>query len=277
MSGCFKLVQNYGLSIILFTLITKILLFPVNILTQKNSIKMVNLMPEQNALKIKYIDDKDKYTDEQLALYKRHKYNPMLGVVPLLIQIPLVLGLVGVIYRPLSYVLNIDSGIIDQLNDWLVNTLGIPEAGNLFQIEIMNQIRNGVIPADDVFASTISAINGLDMNFLGLNLSQMPSFDNPVLLIIPLLSGLSAWFLCVVQNKVNVLQMTQGNANKWATTIFMIAFSTYFAFLVPAGVGLYWIFGNLFAIPSLLLSMSSCLPKSMWTLSISRRCRSSAR
>ena len=54
---CFWLTRNYGVSIILFTLLTKVLLFPVSLWTQKNSINMVRLMPEENALKIKYIDD----------------------------------------------------------------------------------------------------------------------------------------------------------------------------------------------------------------------------
>ena len=262
MSLCYKLVQNYGLSIILFTLITKIILFPINILTQKNSIKMVNLMPEQNALKMKYIDDKDKYTDEQLALYKRHKYNPVLGIVPLLIQIPLVLGLVGVIYRPLAYVLNIDSGIIAQLNDWLVNVVGIADAKDMYQLEIMSHIRDGIIPDGAVFAEAIASINELDTVFLGINLSLTPSFSgNYELLLIPLLSGLSAWFLCDMQNRFNVLQIAQGNLNKYGTTIFMILFSTYFAFLVPAGVGLYWIFGNLFAVPSMLVLNAVIPPK----------------
>ena len=71
----YNLIQNYGLSIIIFTLFTKIILFPLSLLTQKNSINMVRLMPEENALKIKYIDDKDKLADERLALYKKYKYN----------------------------------------------------------------------------------------------------------------------------------------------------------------------------------------------------------
>ena len=73
MKLCYFICRNYGLSIILFTLITKVILLPLAIIVQINSIKMVKLMPEQNALKIKYVDDKDKYTDAQLALYKKHK------------------------------------------------------------------------------------------------------------------------------------------------------------------------------------------------------------
>ena len=122
MRGCFALTKSYGWSIIIFTFLTKIILFPLSLLTQKNSIKMVQMMPEENALKIKYIDDKDKLADERLALYKKYKYNPMLSTVPLLLQIPLVLGLVYVIYRPLSYVLGIDAGIVDNLREWLAKS-----------------------------------------------------------------------------------------------------------------------------------------------------------
>ena len=70
-----------------------------------------------------------------------------------------------------------------------------------------------------------------------------------MLLLIPVLAGISALIMCIEQNRVNVLQLEQGFFGRWGMTIFMIAFSTYFAFLVPGGVGLYWIFGNLFAIP----------------------------
>ena len=92
------------------------------------------------------------------------------------------------------------------------------------------------------------------MNFAGLNLGSTPSLSEVnILLIIPALSGLSAWIMCEVQNRINVLQLTAGKLNKYGTTIFMVIFSVYFSFLVPAGVGLYWIFGNIFAIPSMIL------------------------
>ena len=222
---------------------------------------MVRLMPEENALKIKYIDDKDKLADERLALYKRHKYHPILGSVPLLIQIPLVLGLVYVIYRPLSYVLQIDGGIIDSMRDWFVHAPGsFNNEDSNYQVEIIRKIKSGIFPEGKDLGGVFSEIKALDMHFLGIDLSRTPSVRKDyILLIIPLLSGLSAWLLCIVQNKINILQMAQGNANKILTTLFMVAFSTYFAFLVPAGVGLYWIFGNIFAIPSMVLT-NICMP-----------------
>lgn len=251
---CFWLTRNYGVSIILFTLLTKVLLFPVSLWTQKNSINMVRLMPEENALKIKYIDDKDKLADERLALYKRYHYRPLAGMLPLLIQIPLVLGLVFVIYHPLSFVLNLPSDILSGLRDWFTALPGIGEVTeNSYQPGIISQIKAGVLPQGGQFADSVSRIAGLDTRFLGIDLSAMPSLKNPVVLLIPLFSGLSAWLMCWVQNRINILQAAQGKLNKILTTAFMIAFSTYFAFLVPAGVGLYWIFGNLFAIPVMYL------------------------
>lgn len=261
MYGCYYLIKNYGLSIIVFTFITKLILFPISLLTQKNSIKMVQMQPQLNALKIKYIDDKDKYTDEQVALYKKYKYNPFMDTIPLLIQIPIILGLVGVVYRPLSYVMNIDRGVIEQLKDWLVNTLGI-EADNMFQLSIFQQIREGAAVPSIIPEAVVDTIRNFDMNFCGFNLGLTPSFSgNYELLLIPLLAGLSAWLLCFAQNKINVLQIAQNNAMKIATSVIMIAFSVYFCFLVPAGVGLYWIFGNLFAIPSMALCNVVIPPK----------------
>ena len=261
MSIIYNVVRNYGLSIIIFTLFTKVLLFPLSLLTQKNSINMVRMMPEENKLKIKYIDDKDKLADERLKLYKKYKYHPILGTVPLLIQIPLVLGLVYVIYRPLSFVLQIDSSVIDALEELMVNAFpDFNTADNTYQVEIIRKVKEGWELSNGEYGQAIKDIKELDMHFLGIDLSETPSlkhFDR--LLLIPLFSGISAWLLCWVQNKINILQMAQGNVNKVLTTLFMVAFSTYFAVLVPTGVGLYWIFGNLFAIPMMMIT-NLCMP-----------------
>lgn len=249
---CYRFTGNYGLAIIIFTLLTKVLLFPISILTQKNSIQMVKLMPENNALKIKYVDDKDRLADEQLALYKRYHYNPFLSIVPLLVQIPLVLGLVYVVYHPLSYVLRMDATTIQSLKEWVEGIFPGVLSENTYQNQIIFQIKEGLVPK--TLTESVESIRLFRISFLGMDLSHVPSFKNEFrLLCIPLLSGLSAWLMCYVQNKINVLQITQSKLAKYLTTAFMVAFSTYFAFLVPVGVGLYWIFGNLFSIPSMFL------------------------
>jgi len=258
---CFQVTHSYGLSIILFTLATKVILFPVSMLTQHNSIKMIRMMPEINALKIKYVDDKDKLSEEQLALYKKHHYNPFVSLIPLFLQIPLVLGLIYVVYHPLNYVLQIDSGIIGQLHTWLNAMTGSVWEENSYQLEIISRIHQALVPDTQNLSAAVSQIRDLNMTFMGIDLSLKPSLHFDRLLLIPIFAGLSAWLMCTVENRINVLQMTQSTLSKTAMTVFMISFSTYFAFLVPAGVGIYWISSNLFAIPSMILLNAVMPPK----------------
>lgn len=97
MNICYSLCRNYGAAIILFTFVSKIVLLPVSIWVQKNSIKMVKMQPEINFLKAKYFGDKDTIAEEQNKIFKREKYNPMASIVPLVIQIILLMGLIAVI------------------------------------------------------------------------------------------------------------------------------------------------------------------------------------
>ena len=97
MNFCYNLLHDYGMAIILFTLISKIVLLPVSIWVQKNSIKMVKMQPNINRILIKHYGDKDEIAEEQSKLYKKEKYNPLASLIPLAIQIILLLGVVAVI------------------------------------------------------------------------------------------------------------------------------------------------------------------------------------
>ena len=97
MNGCYALCRNYGWAIVLFTLISKIVLLPVSVWVQKNSIKMVKMQPEINFMKAKFFGDKDAVAEEQAKIFKREKYSPMVSVIPLVIQIALLMGVIEVI------------------------------------------------------------------------------------------------------------------------------------------------------------------------------------
>ena len=96
---CYKLTANYGLSIILFTLITKIILLPISVMVQRNSIKMVKMYPEMNHIKAKYFGNKDMASEEEYQLYKREKYHPMLDLIPVILQLIILMGVVDGIHR----------------------------------------------------------------------------------------------------------------------------------------------------------------------------------
>lgn len=97
MAKCYAMCHNYGYAIILFTFLSKIVLLPLSVWVQKNSIKMVKMQPEMNFIKAKYFGDKDTIAEEQSKIFKREKYNPFISVVPLAVQIVLLLGLVHAI------------------------------------------------------------------------------------------------------------------------------------------------------------------------------------
>lgn len=266
MYGCYWLLHNYGAAIIVFTLLTKVVMFPISLLVQKNSIKMVKMKPQLDMLRYQYVDDNDAFLDAQSALYKQEHYNPMAGVIPLLLQLPIILGLLDVVYKPLKHILRLTPELQRALVERAARLMSVTveELGSTAQLTVVERVR--AVP--DSFAGVpgaaevIGRIQDLRMTFFGVNLADTPSIHTlDALFLIPVLAGLSALLMCWVQNKVNVLQIEQNKLSQWGMTLFMIAFSTFFAFIVPAGVGLYWTFGNLFSIGVMFLCNAVYSPR----------------
>lgn len=266
MYGCYWLLRNYGIAILAFTLLTKVVMFPISLLVQKNSIKMVKMKPQLDMLRYQYVDDSDAFIDAQSALYKQEHYNPMAGVIPLLLQLPIILGLLDVVYKPLKHILHLTPELQRAFVSQTARLMSVTveELGSTAQLSVVERVR--AMP--DAFASipgsaeAVAQIQGLRMTFFGINLAETPSVHTlDALFLIPVLAGLSALLMCWVQNKVNVLQIEQNKLSQWGMTAFMIAFSTFFAFIVPAGVGLYWTFGNLFSIGVMFLCNAVYSPK----------------
>ena len=95
---CYALTGNWWAAIALFTIITKVILFPMSAWVQWNSIKMVQVMPELNRLKVKYFGDRETIGEKQNELNKKQGYHPLLSLIPLAIQIVILFGLVDVVH-----------------------------------------------------------------------------------------------------------------------------------------------------------------------------------
>ena len=265
---CFELVKNYGIAILLFTLLTKALMFPLNIWVQKNSIKMVKIQPRLNDIAASCVGNRDSIAEKQLALYKQENYKPLAGVIPMLIQIPIILGLIAVMYNPLQHLLHLDANLIDAFVQKASEITGIAQLGSGAHLKIIELINNPAyanafaglsVPGA---ADAVASIQALDLNFLGLNLASTPDIGMwNLLLAVPVLSGGSAFLLSAVQNKVNVLQREAGWLGRWGMAIFLTLFSLYFAFIVPAGVGVYWICSNLMSLLLMLMVNAMYPPK----------------
>lgn len=264
MKWCFNLISNYGLAIILFTLITKIILLPLSVWVQKSSIKMVRMQPEINRIKAKFFGDKDTIADEQSKLYKKYKYNPLSSLIPLVMQIILLMGVVGVIYNPMNHLFNMPEDFIQETNKITIEQFSPdlnPEdsALQLYSIEnIKDPARRPVYEAmlqekfpDIDVSAHLNTIENFNLKFLGINLSHNPSIVMGITIVVPIVAGLSSYLLCIAQNKSNVLQAEQKKSSKWGMLAFSVGLSLFLGFFVPAGTALYWVASNLFAIVQL--------------------------
>lgn len=121
----YNLVQNYGVAVILFTVLVKTIILPLNI-KQTNSMKeMQAIQPELANLQKKYKNNPEKLNAETMKLYKLYKVNPMAGCLPLLIQMPIILGLFGALKEPGKWVFT--NGDLSALS---AKFLWIPNLGN---------------------------------------------------------------------------------------------------------------------------------------------------
>lgn len=253
MKFCYDLCKNYGIAIILFTLISKIVLLPISIWVQKNSIKMVKMQPDINKIKINYFGDKDKIADEEAILYKKEKYNAFASLIPLLVQILLLMGLVEVINHPLTYILNTDKEVTKEMvQTVLENNSNLSQESSSLEIEVVKEIKNdkNIETYEQINESeqAIENIKELKMSFLGFDLSWVASVELGMALWVPIIAGFSALLLCIAQNKINVLQAEQSKLNQYGMSLLSVGLSLYLGAFVAAGVALYWISSNLFAI-----------------------------
>ncbi len=123
----YDMVGNYGVAIILFTIITKVLLLPINIKQTQSTKKMNEINPKMKAIQAKYKNDKEKLNEKLMELYKEEKYNPASGCLPLFIQLPIIIALFRVLQGPTKYVFTLEQfDAISKSFLWLPD-LGLPD------------------------------------------------------------------------------------------------------------------------------------------------------
>ncbi|MDR2487044.1 MAG: YidC/Oxa1 family membrane protein insertase [Clostridiales Family XIII bacterium] len=104
LSGIYSVVSNYGITLLIFTLIVRLCLFPLYLGQIKGQIAMGRLQPRMKELQKKYANDRGELGVQMQKLYKEEGYNPAKGCLPMLIQMPILLGLFYLLRTPLTYV-----------------------------------------------------------------------------------------------------------------------------------------------------------------------------
>lgn len=257
----YGIVNNYGIAIIIFSIILKLLMLPMSIKQQKTMKKSAKIQKESKEIQDKYKNDPTRMNQEIMDLYKRENMNPFSGCLSSLLQIIIVISMFYLVSRPLTYMKHVEPELINQYAQ------EVREEGNANYEEIAI-IRTKAAEDERV---------DINMNFLGLNLSAIPSqnYSDWKVFIIPVLYVATSFLSTKITaslNKVNkpenkketkelvktnddVDMMEEMNKNM---TIMMPLMTVSIALIAPLGLALYWLINNIFMLGERLIINKVC-------------------
>lgn len=261
----YNLINNYGLAIILFTIIIKIILLPISIKQQKTMKKSAKIQEQMKSIQFKYKNDPEKMNQEIMSLYKTENMSPFSGCLSSIIQIILLLSIFYLVRSPLTFMRKVPT---DVLNNYIT------------QMQEEGKTISNVYPEIDIIREKGPENENvkINMEFLGLDLSQIPqqSIGDYRVYIIPGLYIISSFISIRLttamqqknkKKKENVIDITEKGKNKkeeadeidvamqtnkmmsWMMPIMSISI----AFIAPLGLALYWLINNILMIAERLI------------------------
>ena len=266
---CNWLVGNqYLLALLIFAVIIEIVLLPFGIKQQKNSIKQARLRPKEMAIRKKYNGRNDKPTQQKMTmeiqeLYQKEGFNPMGGCLPLLIQFPIIIALYNIVMSPLQYICGLTPETIEEVIK-VIQTF--PEYADATfaasrNIDLLNPIKDilarspeSLMAIEGFSANIASAADLPNLVMFGgaIDLGAVPSFKNfNWLLLIPVLTFLVYFASMKINRKLMYQPMQNDQATGCSNNIMdvmMPLFSVYICFIVPAAIGVYWIFKSIIGV-----------------------------
>lgn len=243
----YNIFNNYGLAIIIFSVLVKLLLLPLTIKQQKTMDKQGKLQEEMKSLQFKYKNNPEQLNKEMMEMYKRENLSPFSGCLSSIAQLILILAVFYMVRSPLTYMRKVDPQVI---NDY---TAKLEQKTNYPEVQIVKEFGS-----DDEKVS-------LNMNFLGLDLSTVPnsnykdfkSFIIPFLYVVS--SIVSMKMTLNMQKKDKVSENADGeekeespedmmqSTNKTMSYMMpVMAFSI--SLVAPLGLALYWLMSNILMI-----------------------------
>lgn len=293
-----RLTGSYTIALFIFAFVVELLLLPIAIKQQKTSIQQARLRPKEMAIRKKYAGRNDQVTQQKVAqeiqeMYQKENYSPFAGCLPLLFQMPVILALYQVVMNPLHYVMGVGTGTITALQKFITTAtdatvpgLGIEMAKSNSTIGVIDIIRDnwaeissrisifvdsdtyGVTGAEALAQLSNAYERGLpDFSLFGINLGDIPDIAKPGWLwLVPVLTFV-VYFLSMKLTRKFSYQPSNGQTDKQAgcsntvMDITMPLMSVYFTFVVPAAIGVYWIFKSILGtLKQFILSRAMPLP-----------------
>ena len=260
----YQITENYAWSIVIFTLIIKIILFPLSVKQQKSSAAMAAFQPKLEKLKKQYANNQQKLQEEQMKLYSEEGINPMASCLPLFIQLPILYGVFDVVYRPITHIIRASKDVISQaaeITKGLLTNVSKETLTNFNQrpeIYIVKEVQKN----PDAFAELnnpefVEAVSNFNNKLFGIvDLGDIPTLKPEVwntaaiiLILIPVMSGVIQMIMTVYSQirskKLNPDAPSMAGMN--IMLYVMPVFSVWIAFSFPAGIGFYWTMSSLFS------------------------------
>lgn len=262
--------NNYALALIVFTVFFRMILLPSTISQQKGAAKQMRMQAKFARIQEKYKDyhkpdRQQKIAEEQQALYQTEGYSAATGgCLPILIQLPIMYGIYGAVYHPISYILGLGSELVEKFAATYTALtgeaiqIGIRGHGEML---ILGKIEEIIANTEGLTQEIVDALTNFDFTILGVPLYAVPSTDTfknfgsatrdeRLLLLIPILAALTSLMSSLLiqarQNKNNP-QAAQMKSMMLMTMLMMPAMSLWITFKLPAAVGVYWIISNVVA------------------------------
>lgn len=248
----YELTGSYGWTLILFTLVVKLILLPFQLKGKKSMVRMGRLSNKQAELQKKYANNQQKYQEELQKLYTEAGVNPMGGCLWSFLPLAILLPLYSIVRLPLQYFLRLGTDVIEQIRT-LAESVGYVASGSAAYEQI--NLAKFVTDNWDSFQGKFDGLMPLNFQFLGLDLSAAPTsafqdfhFEWALigLILIPLLSGFLGWLQTRITMTSNGQSASQPGMK--GMNIFMPLFNVYICFTLPASLGIYWIGSSVFSI-----------------------------
>jgi YidC/Oxa1 family membrane protein insertase len=256
----YELTNNYGVAVFLFALVVKVVLLYFSAKSKKSMMRQSRFTPYLKELEARYEGNKQKYQEEVAKLYKEEGINPMGGCLWSLLPFPILLALYRAIRFPITIMMGVSQEAYAQIKE-LLTSLGFEAAGGARAAAYSQIYESQFITGNfDKFAGISDKLKQLDYGFLGLDLSQQPSFrfwqftkENGTLwsqwglFLIPVIAAL----LSYLQSKISTAgspQDPQTASTSRTMLLMMPLMSLWIGFVMPGALGLYWIATSVFQI-----------------------------
>ncbi|MEG1932372.1 MAG: YidC/Oxa1 family membrane protein insertase, partial [Pygmaiobacter sp.] len=223
MEFIYNFCQNYGAALIIFTVIIKVVMFPLAIKQQKSTAKMSAYQPMINEISKKYAKDKVKQQEEMVRLQQEYGFSPTAGCLPMGLNFLLLFGIIDVVYKPLTYILHVSNDAVLALQTAanIATTEGFRvESTIISAVQTHPHIFNGIVDAD-----ILDKIRSFNFMFCGIDLSQIPTVGFNILVIIPVLSVITMILSQIVMTKASGQEM-QGSMKymPWVMSLMFVYF-----------------------------------------------------